>query len=74
MDIAAEMNTRLFEWLEEVDAAYPIQDPEYDAERYKLWHQGIIERKLPQLEKQRLNFLTDGWEPNEDWWGSKVDD
>jgi hypothetical protein len=26
---------------------------------------------MPRLEKQRLDFLDEDWQPNEDWWGSK---
>jgi arylsulfatase A-like enzyme len=69
--ITGQMRTRLLAWLEEVDAKIPGQDPEYNEELSMKRQEDIRSNLWPRLEKERLDFLTPGWRPNEDWWGSK---
>ena len=72
-EITENMGTDLKVWLAEVDANMPVPDPEYDEEMYMKRQEELIRNDLwPRLEKDRLDYLTPGWEPNGDWWGSKV--
>ena len=81
MDLSGEkgdrvntMKTELFAWLEEVGAQYASADPEWDS----LSHEAVLtryeEELLPRLEAQRKAMLSPDWQPNEDWWGSQVDE
>lgn len=67
-----EMANKLLNWLASVGANIPESDPEYDLLLAKERHEKIVKEKLPSLEKQRLEVLTEGFVPNEDWWGSKI--
>lgn len=71
-EIAKNLGKKLMDWLEEVGANRPTKDPEFDLELAQKRHQGIINEKLPALEAERMNFLSVDFEPNNDWWGSKV--
>ncbi len=71
-EITQKLSDKLLGWLESVGAQYPVADPEYD-EALDLARDRRIRGELwPRLEQQRLDFLTEGWSPNEDWWGSKL--
>ena len=48
------------------------KDPIYNAEKEKEYLQRIISNRLPSLEKQRMNFLLKDFDPNNNWWGSRV--
>ncbi len=54
---AEALKNQLFDYLEKVDAKYPQRDPQYDeaAEREHL--KRVEERRMPQLENQRWQFL-----------------
>jgi len=71
-DLAEAMNRRLLSWLEEVGANYPYPDPEYAVEQYQQWEEQISSRLLPELEKNRMDYLNSIWQPNADWWGSQI--
>ncbi len=70
---AETMKNQLFDYLEKVDAKYPQKDQQYDeaAEREHL--KRAEERRMPQLENQRLQFLSPDFDPGNNWWGRKVD-
>jgi len=38
----------------------------------KEYLQKVISQRLPQLEKQRLDFLSKDFNPGNNWWGSDV--
>lgn len=67
-----QLNQLLFDYLNEVGAKYPVNDPEYNSELEKRYLESIVNRRWPDLEKQRLNFLSNDFDPKNDWWGSKV--
>ena len=58
--------------MENVGAQYPMLDPQYDTEKAEAFHFNVVNKKLPSLEKERLEILSKEFEPNTDWWGSKV--
>ena len=72
LEITNSMTTQLLAWLDAVDANLPTPDPQYQEVRSIQDHQANIEKLLPRLEKQRLMYLSEGWKPNNDWWGSQI--
>ncbi len=78
-DVAAEnpavikdLHKRLFDYLESVNAKYPVKDPEYDAKAEAKYIERVRTRTLQNLEKQRKRMLSKEFNPGNDWWGSKV--
>ncbi|MDH5399836.1 MAG: sulfatase-like hydrolase/transferase, partial [Cyclobacteriaceae bacterium] len=67
-----ELSDMLLGWLKEVDANMARPDTLYDETLAKEWYDNIVNNRWPKLEEQRLRFLEEDFEPNEDWWGSKV--
>jgi len=70
--IAKNLSKKLLDWLKEVNANMPTLDPEFDEKMAYERHSNIVNEKWPTLEAQRLEFLSEDFEPNQDWWGSKV--
>jgi arylsulfatase A-like enzyme len=71
-DKANQMRNKLLNWLKEMNANYPSIDPQYNEELAQKRKDNIVNVLLPGKEKQRMDFLKEDWEPNKDWWGSKV--
>lgn len=71
-DKVKELKTLLDAWLIEVDAKMPVADPMYNPLEEKQVKIGWKTKMLQQQETLRKKMLTKGWEPNQDWWGSKV--
>lgn len=71
-DLAAQLRSRLDEWLVEVDAKRPIPDPEYDPEKARARLQELETVLMARLEKQHADYLDPDWKPNDDWWQSQV--
>jgi arylsulfatase A-like enzyme len=68
-----QMRSRLLSWLSEVNANLPVPDPEYDPAKFRKRQDEVIRNGLwPRLEQDRLNYLSPEWQPNENWWGSKI--
>lgn len=66
------MGKELFEYLNEVGAKFPQFDPEYNETAQKQYLDNLESKKMPALEKDRLNVLSRDFSPNKDWWGSKI--
>lgn len=71
-DIAIILSKKLLAWLTNVGAKSPESDPEYDSELASRRHQKVVDEKWPSLEAERLEMLSDGFKPNQEWWGSKI--
>ncbi len=71
-DKVKELSGKLFLYLNESGARFPVKDPLYDAEKEKAHLEKVKNERLPQLEKQRLNFLSKDFDPGNYWWGSEV--
>jgi arylsulfatase A-like enzyme len=72
--IAGELNEKLFDFLRETGAKFPVHDPQYDPELEKKHLERIANERLPQLEAQRLRFLSADFDPGNNWWGSLISD
>lgn len=71
-EVVKQLSEKLFVMLDEMSACYPTKDPEYSAEKEKQYLQRVVNKRLPQLEKQRMNFLSKDFNPKNNWWGSYV--
>ena len=71
-EITSKLDAKLMAFLDEVNANLPILDTEFDVQLAKLNQKQKIEVLMPQLEEERMQILSADFEPNEDWWGSKV--
>lgn len=71
---ASALKEELMAYLDDVGANFPVEDPLYDEAKEKEWLRRMKEKKLPHLERQRLEFLSNDFEPRNDWWGSAVED
>jgi arylsulfatase A-like enzyme len=69
--IAQALSEKLMSWLSSVGANLPHKDVEYDPEKAKKHQEGIINHRLPALELERLELLSEDFLPNQDWWGSQ---
>jgi len=50
----------------------PKKDPKYDADAARLKQEYYSGDLLLRLENERKEMLQVDWQPNKDWWGSKV--
>jgi len=71
-ELAAGLSKKLFAMLNEMGARYPEKDPEYNPEQEKEYLERIVNQRWPQLEKQRMRFLSEDFNPGNNWWGSMV--
>lgn len=69
-----QLSQQLFAYLNEVGARFPEKDPEYNEELEKQYLEHIRTVRMPQLEKQRLEFLSKDFNPGNNWWGSQVEE
>ena len=73
-DLVNQLSEELFAFLKEAGARYPEADPEYSEALEKEYLLRVINTRWPQLEKQRLDFLSEDFNPGNQWWGSMVTD
>lgn len=71
--IAQQLANQLDSWLSEVGANLPSTDLDYDEEKRQKRNEHIVNVLFPRKEKERKKVLSKAFEPNTDWWGSKVD-
>ncbi|MGC1204992.1 MAG: sulfatase [Flavobacteriaceae bacterium] len=71
-EITNKLSSKLKNWLISVDAKFPEIDSEFDALKRAKYDKMIREKRLPNLEKERIEMLSKDFTPNKDWWGSKV--
>jgi arylsulfatase A-like enzyme len=69
---AKKLGKRLTEWLEQTGATFPVPDPEHDPEKEQTYLDKIVNEWMPSLEKEHADYLDPSWQPNEDWWGSRI--
>lgn len=71
-DKVEPLRKELFDYLKEVEAKYPTPDSLYSEAKTREYLYKLVHEKMPALEKQRMNFLSDKFDPNNHWWGSLV--
>lgn len=71
-EIAINLSDKLMLWLKQVNAKFPTKDIEYDKAKAEKRRLNTINTKWSSLEKYRMEVLSKDFQPNEDWWKSKV--
>jgi len=71
-EMVTKLSTKLFVMLDVMGARFPTKDPKYNAEKEKEYLERVINNRWPNLEKQRMNFLSKDFDPKNNWWGSMV--
>ena len=71
-ELVHQLSNELFNYLNEVGARFPENDPEYDELKEAAYLNNIVEKKLPQLEEERMKFLSEDFDPKNNWWGSQL--
>ncbi len=71
-DTASSLHEELFGYLKKVGARFPVKDPDYNKELEMQHLKNVEENRLPRLEKQRLEVLSEDFSPDNNWWGSEV--
>ena len=70
-DLVEALLDELHKNLKVTAAKFPIADVTYHPDSFQLKYQYYKEDLMPRLEQQRKNFLSENWQPNDDWWGSQ---
>jgi arylsulfatase A-like enzyme len=71
-ELSKSLSEELFAFLATSGAKFPEKDPEYKAEAEKQHLEHVIHTRWPQLEKQRMMFLSEDFDPGNKWWGSQL--
>jgi arylsulfatase A-like enzyme len=71
-ELVNQLSEELFAFLKEAGARYPESDPEYSEAMEKEHLLRVVNTRWPQLEKQRLEFLSKDFDPGNQWWGSML--
>ncbi len=66
-----EMFERLVGWLQETDARFPFQNPNYSASQYASQQESTRARTLPNLERDQAAIHKNNWKPRGGWWQDK---
>ena len=69
---ASQLRQRLDNWLVEVEAKFPVPDPEYDPEKERARLYALEHEFMPKLEVEHSRYLDPDWQPDKDWWGSQI--
>lgn len=72
--IADELSKELMKRLQEDQARYAYPDPEFSPDSSSMVLERFRTALLERLENQRKQMLAPDFQPNDDWWGSKVID
>ena len=71
-ELAEQLKAEMMAQLSALNARHPVIDPDYSQDSFELKQSWFANEMMQRLEKQRKDFLNPDWQPNEDWWGSKV--
>jgi arylsulfatase A-like enzyme len=71
-ELTKQLSEQLFAYLNKVGARFPEKDPEYSEKLEKEYLKKVRTVRMPQLEKQRLEFLSEDFDPGNNWWGSQT--
>lgn len=66
------LHKMLFNWLKETHATAPILYKDYNPATLAQWKHQINTKQLKKLEDHRKEMLKTTWQPNDNWWKSKV--
>lgn len=68
------LRNKLSVWLTEAGAKYPTPDPLYSPVKEAEYKRKMRTEMLQRLEEERKQQLSKTFQPNKNWWGSRVED
>tara|TARA_R110002096_G_scaffold146733_1_gene305510 strand:- start:29675 stop:31288 length:1614 start_codon:yes stop_codon:yes gene_type:complete len=71
-EISQSLRSELDAYLKNVNANIPVDYPKYDPVKAQEKYEERKTKMLPRLEKQRMDFLSKDFLPNEDWYNSSL--
>ena len=71
-EMATNLSDNLMIWLKKVNAKFPTEDSEFNTLKAQSRYSNTINKKWPALEKHRKEVFSKDFQPNENWWKSKV--
>ncbi len=72
LKLTEQLSNKLNSWLQKVGANMPSKDLDYDEALAKQRQNYLKNEFMPKLEQNRLKYLSKDFEPNTDWWQSKL--
>ncbi|PIA81187.1 sulfatase [Gaetbulibacter sp. 4G1] len=72
LKLTEQLSNKLNSWLLKVGANMPSKDLDYDEALAKQRQNYLKNEFMPKLEQDRLKYLSKDFEPNTDWWQSKL--
>ncbi|WP_246124743.1 sulfatase [Algibacter pacificus] len=72
LEVVENLRTQLDAYLKSVNARIPQPYEKYDDAKAKQRYKSRKNKMLPNLEKQRKDFLKEDFKPNEDWYNSSL--
>lgn len=66
------MKNQLMDYLMEMNAQFPVPDPEFNPAERAEWEKNVQTRRMANLEQLRKDRLSEDYQPNENWWGSQL--
>lgn len=73
-DVLAELAAEMEAWLTEVNADFPLPDPQFNEELWRDRQAKIVSELLPRLEQRRKDYLSKDFDPENEWWDSGLKD
>lgn len=72
--ISNDLKSELMANLKNMGSRFPTHDPAYSQDSFNMRYERFKNERMPRLEKQRAEMLSEDFQPNADWWGSLVED
>lgn len=69
-ELVAQLSEKLLSFLNQAGARFPVVDPVYDMMLREKYREEMRETLRPFLEQQRIHFLSEDFDPGNNWWGS----
>ncbi len=73
-EVRDEMSGQLKQFLLNRNARLPEKDPVFNSDAAEAVYQNRQHKLMPRLEAQRREMLSEDYQPNDDWWGSSVEE
>lgn len=71
-EIVKSMKKQMDVFILDTNAQLPFTNSNFDQEKYGKQQQQIRTKGIQTLERQHRNYLKETYQPNQNWWGSKV--
>lgn len=69
--LSQKLRTQLLKKLDSLNVNYPAVDPQYDPDSAAYRYNYFKNITMSALEQRRLEYLSEKWQPNPSWWGSR---